>query len=79
MLCRIFANCVAVKLSRLLFVLLFVLHAAAGVAAMEPTMIEIYDQIGANARARSDQRFYQDVAKVRVGRCPQEYAMGVNL
>ena len=47
-------------------------RAAARSAVMEPAATAIYDQIVASARARSDQRFYQDVAKVRAGRCRQE-------
>ena len=58
--------------SAVFFFLLFVLHAAVAVVVMEPAAIAIYDQIVASARARSDQRFYQDVAKVRVGRCRHE-------
>ena len=51
------------------FLLLFVLHAAGGVATMDPEASAMYDQIVASARARNDPSFYQGVAQVRVGRC----------
>ncbi len=59
-------------ISSAVFLLLSVLHAAAGVAMMEPAATAMYDQIVASARARTDPRFYQDVAQVRVGRCRPE-------
>jgi hypothetical protein len=47
-----------------LLLLLFVLHAAAGVAVMDSAATAMYDQTVTSARPKTDHRFYQDVAQV---------------